>query len=88
MSTFSILAEAAAGGNPVTDIAKAFGVNAWGLFCQILSFCLVAVLLHRYAYHPILIVLEERRKRIAEGLAASFAPTAVPESTTELAQAA
>src|SRR6185369_15193641 len=33
------------------------------------SFAIVAFLLHRFAYKPILRVLEERRQRIAEGLA-------------------
>lgn len=46
-----------------------FGFN-WSLFIsQIVSFCIVAFLLQRFAYKPILNVLEERRKRIAEGLA-------------------
>jgi len=69
MSTFLIFAEAAAAGNPVTDIAKAFGVNGWALVCQIISFCIVAFLLYKFAYYPILTVLEERRKRIEESLA-------------------
>ena len=46
-----------------------FGVNGWLLLSQIVSFCVVAFLLHKFAYHPILTVLEERRKRIADGLA-------------------
>jgi F-type H+-transporting ATPase subunit b len=69
--SFFLAAEAAAapGGNPVTDIAREFGVNGWGLLCQIISFCIVAFLLYKFAYHPILAALEERRKRIEEGLA-------------------
>ena len=39
------------------------------LISQIISFSIVAFLLHRFAYKPILEVLEERRQRIAEGLA-------------------
>ena len=46
-----------------------FGFNAWLFFSQIISFCLVAFLLQRFAYKPILEVLETRRKKIAEGLA-------------------
>jgi len=38
-------------------------------FSQVVSFCLVAFLLHRFAYKPILTVLEERRQKIAESLA-------------------
>lgn len=65
------LAAAAEGG--ALEGAKAtalqFGFNAWLLLCQIISFLIVAFLLQRFAYKPILNVLEERRQRIAEGLA-------------------
>jgi len=46
-----------------------FGFNTPLFVSQIISFCIVAFLLHRFAYKPILTVLEERRQRIAEGLA-------------------
>src|SRR5436305_700002 len=46
-----------------------FGFNAWLFFSQIISFAIVAFLLQKFAYKPILTVLEERRQRIAEGLA-------------------
>jgi F-type H+-transporting ATPase subunit b len=59
----------AAGGNVVAETAQAFGVNWPHLTAQIISFCIVAFLLHRFAYHPILKVLEERRRRIEESLA-------------------
>lgn len=36
---------------------------------QCISFAIVAFLLHRFAYKPVLKVLEERREKIAEGLA-------------------
>jgi F-type H+-transporting ATPase subunit b len=50
------------------ETGEAFGFH-WGLFLsQLISFVLVAFLLHRFAYKPILMVLEERRQRIAEGL--------------------
>jgi F-type H+-transporting ATPase subunit b len=53
----------------IEDTARDFGVS-WGhFFAQALSFCIVAFLLQRFAYKPILGVLEERRQRIAEGLA-------------------
>ena len=48
---------------------ETFGFNHWLYFSQIISFVLVAWLLQKFAYHPILTVLEERRKRIADGLA-------------------
>lgn len=65
-----ILAEAGGG---VFDAARetleAFGVN-WPLFLsQAVSFLIVCALLWRFAYRPILKVLEDRRQRIAESLA-------------------
>ena len=57
--------------NSATDIlhetAEKFGWN-WKLFLsQVISFCIVAYLLQRFAYKPILAVLEERRRKIEEG---------------------
>ena len=50
------------------DTAKRFGVD-WSHFAaQCISFAIVAFLLHRYAYKPILTVLAERKQRIKEGL--------------------
>jgi F-type H+-transporting ATPase subunit b len=50
------------------NTGEAFGFH-WTLFIsQLVSFVLVAFLLHRFAYKPILLVLAERRQRIAEGL--------------------
>ena len=47
---------------------EAFGVN-WPLFLSnAVSFLIVAWLLNRFAYRPILDVLEARRQRIAESL--------------------
>lgn len=48
---------------------ETFGFNPWLFFSQIISFAIVAFLLQKFAYKPILTVLEERRQRIAEGLA-------------------
>src|ERR671930_320578 len=66
----NLIMAASSGG--VTDIlrdtAETFGWN-WKLFLsQVISFCIVAYLLQRFAYKPILGVLEERRRRIEEGL--------------------
>ncbi len=56
----------------LTDIARTtgetFGFNVWMFLSQVISFAIVALLLRRFAYKPILGVLEERRQRIAEGL--------------------
>ena len=51
--------------------AEKFGVDWPHLIAQIISFGIVLILLQRFAYKPILQVLEERRQRIAEGLANS-----------------
>jgi len=61
----------AASSGGVTDIlretADNFGWN-WKLFLsQVISFCIVAFLLQRFAYKPILALLEERRRKIEEG---------------------
>ncbi len=48
---------------------ETFGFQPWLFFSQIISFAIVAGLLHRFAYKPILTVLETRRQKIAEGLA-------------------
>ncbi|MCF7764636.1 MAG: F0F1 ATP synthase subunit B [Verrucomicrobia bacterium] len=55
--------------NIVASTAKQFGVDAPHFISQVISFGIVAFLLQRFAYKPILKVLEERRERIAEGLA-------------------
>jgi F-type H+-transporting ATPase subunit b len=64
------LLAAASGG--IVDLAREtgeqFGFDMWIFLSQVISFCLVAWLLSRFAYKPILGVLEERRQRIAEGL--------------------
>src|SRR5258707_12240454 len=65
----NLIIGASSGG--VTDIlrdtAETFGWN-WKLFLsQVISFCIVAYLLQRFAYKPILALLEERRRKIEEG---------------------
>lgn len=59
-----------------TDLAKSaqetaqqFGWHKEQFFAQVISFAIVAFLLHRFAYKPILQALEDRRQRIAESLA-------------------
>jgi F-type H+-transporting ATPase subunit b len=51
------------------DTAEKFGLDAPHFIAQCISFLIVAALLYKFAYKPILTVLEERRQRIAEGLA-------------------
>jgi F-type H+-transporting ATPase subunit b len=64
-----LLAAAAPGGNPITDVAHQFGVTWQLLISQIILFVIVALALKKFAYGPVVKVLEERRQRIAEGLA-------------------
>jgi len=55
--------------NQIQEIAKTFGVDWPHLGAQIISFCVVCALLYFFAYKRVLAMLEERRQRIAEGLA-------------------
>ena len=59
----------AGGGNQVEQIAKTIGVDWSHLISQAISFIIVCVLLYFFAYKRVLTMLEERRQRIAEGLA-------------------
>src|SRR5256885_9466949 len=64
-----MIAAAAGGGfsKILPHTAETFGWN-WKLFLsQVISFCIVAFLLRRFAYKPILAVLEDRRRKIEEG---------------------
>jgi F-type H+-transporting ATPase subunit b len=51
------------------ETLETFGWNPWLFLSQVISFVIVAIALRMFAYKPILKVLEERRQRIAEGLA-------------------
>jgi F-type H+-transporting ATPase subunit b len=68
MNTLIFLAEAD-GGGAVQQIARTFGVDWPHLVAQTISFCIVCALLYRFAYRRVLAMLEERRQKIAEGLA-------------------
>ena len=65
----NMMIAAAAGGfsDMLRDTADTFGWNPWLFFSQVISFVIVALVLRRFAYKPILNVLEERRRRIEEG---------------------
>ena len=54
---------------PVERIATTFGVNWPQLLAQIASFCIVCIILYRFAYRPVLKMLDVRRQQIAQGLA-------------------
>jgi F-type H+-transporting ATPase subunit b len=60
---------AAESGNVVQEISRTFGLNTHHFIAQCISFAIVAFLLHRFAYKPVLTMLAERKERIAEGMA-------------------
>src|SRR5216110_3882070 len=63
-----ILAASQSFTDTVRETADAFGWTPQMFFSQVISFAIVAFLLTRFAYKPILAVLEERQRRIEEGL--------------------
>lgn len=63
-----VTTQAAASG-PVERIVTTFGVNWPQLLAQVASFCIVCIILYRFAYRPVLEMLEVRRQQIAQGLA-------------------
>jgi F-type H+-transporting ATPase subunit b len=70
MSVSIFLAQTAGGPlETAAATAKVFGLNWWLFLSQCISFAIVCFVLQKFAYRPILTVLEERRNRIAEGLA-------------------
>jgi len=50
-------------------VVTAFGVDWPHLLAQVASFCIVCFVLYRFAYRPVLKMLEVRRQQIAQGLA-------------------
>src|SRR5262245_29042550 len=70
-----VLLMAAAEGGGLADTAKQvadqFGLDLPHFIAQCISFLIVAAVLYKFAYKPVLKVLEERRNRIAEGLASA-----------------
>ena len=53
---------------PISELAGQFGVNWKYLFAQIVNFCIVAFLLYKFAFKPVLSSIDERQKKIADGL--------------------
>ncbi len=53
----------------IEQIATTFGVDWPHLLAQVVSFLIVCFVLYRFAYGPILKMLEARREQIAQGLA-------------------
>jgi len=58
-----------AAGDPFTEITSAFGVDLQKFISQVVLFLLVAFCLKKFAFGPIQKTLEDRREKIAQGLA-------------------
>ena len=72
MNLFLLMTEAvtqASDSGPLERIVTTFGINWPQLFAQIASFCIVCIILYRFAYQPVLKMLEVRRQQIAQGQA-------------------
>jgi F-type H+-transporting ATPase subunit b len=68
MTNLLFLAQTGGIGDTAREVGQTFGFNVWLFLSQCISFAIVAFLLQRFAYKPIINVLEERRQRIKEGL--------------------
>jgi F-type H+-transporting ATPase subunit b len=68
MNTLLLLLAQASEGGQVEEIARTFGVDWSHLGAQVVSFGIVCAVLYRFAYGPVLKMLEERRQQIAQGL--------------------
>ena len=72
MTQFLLLAAAApAGEGTIHQITRQFGWTPTLFFSQAITFVIVAVALKKFAYGPLLKVLDDRKHRIAEGLASA-----------------
>ena len=60
-----ILAEAS---GSITQLTQTFGIDVPSLLAQIVSFCVVAFVLWKFAFKPVLATLDERQKKIESGL--------------------
>jgi len=70
MTLMPILAAAteAAGENPFAEVARQFGWEPRMFFSQVVLFIMVAAILTKFAYKPLLAMLDQRKKQIAESL--------------------
>jgi len=57
-----------AAGGGITKITKDFGLSVPFILAQILNFSIVAFVLWRFAFKPVLATIDERQKKIASGL--------------------
>jgi len=68
MNALALMAQAESSGQ-IEQIARTFGVDWPHLIAQMISFSIVCFLLYRFAYRPVLRMLADRRRLIAESLA-------------------
>jgi len=87
INALALLAEAQGGGR-IETITRTFGVDWPHLTSQIISFSIMCAVLYRWAYQPILKMLEERRQQIALGLANTQKIKAELDKTEALRQEA
>src|SRR5204863_3846890 len=66
--TMSVLALVVQTTDEVDSIARTFGVSWSHLIAQMVSFGIVCAILYWLAYQPVLRMLDERRRQIAQGL--------------------
>ncbi len=68
MNALVLMAQAESSGQ-IEQIARTFGVDWPHLIAQMISFCIMCFLLYRFAYGPVLQMLANRHRLIAESLA-------------------
>lgn len=71
LSTLLVVAEVAAHGEAATGLTKItqdFGISVPNILAQILSFSVVAFVLWRFAFKPVVATLDDRQQKIASGL--------------------
>ena len=67
-ASFLFFATTSESSNAVTRLMDNFGVQGDLLVAQVINFCLVSYVLYRFAIKPVLKTVEERQKKISEGL--------------------
>ncbi|MDR1255271.1 MAG: F0F1 ATP synthase subunit B [Puniceicoccales bacterium] len=65
---FADLASPAGESSGFMHLMDTFGVRGDLLFAQVVNFCVVTYLLYRFALKPVLKTVEERQRKISEGL--------------------
>ena len=63
-----VLAAAAAEAGENSGLIGQFGIDGKIIIAQIINFVIVAALLYRFAFKPILATMEDRQKKISDGL--------------------